>query len=761
MSLFFSAVTPEKVRQILDASLQDGSLLSSYLKILAAGVPRSGKTLSKKHVFGMEYDANCSSSTGVYEAPIYGIRTFSWELIDASLRELKRLSHEGINEILAHKLRHGYLRGRVAQAAEEILKASYEGWSSSATSEGVAEGGVLTPSGDSAATNAVVTAAIRARDEAEVKPKRRWSRTARAKPLPREEELFKLQVILFLDSGGQPQFHEFLAALSHNVSLVLLFLKLNERLDAPCHNAFTDEKGEWFEEQCPSLLTNEQMLVQFVHTMMCKPLAHNQSGRMMFMVIGTHRDLIRKCDETLAQKNERLASLFLPALEEVLIMNGNDIIFAVNAKNPNKKDRECYALIREKVADLSIALEVETPMSSLMFLNDLIRYGEEQRKRVVSMEECQAIAGRLKMDRQSLEASLVHFNNLSMFLYQPSVLPDRVFIDPQMPLDGVNRIVSHSYQIGCGAIKGLPPTESRLWKEGVVTSEMLKGEEFSSCFVSGLFEAKDATKFFRRLYIAAPLNESEFIMPAMLQTVSRHDVKQYLPAPSEHVAPLLLHFHKSRIANGVFCSTHTCMRSEYGWTTCYVKKRGQTVPACLFRNAVKLQHPTKSIKLTLVHAQKHFEVHLDAPPAELPSECPRIRAMLLDAVDRTAATFRFKNSRANVAFQCPCSPDDVHTAIPNEAHSHLECTDTGEISRGGLTAAQRVWLGLCTPEGECWVNYDTCIHNNIIVSRAHNRCVYIVHVVCLLFIPQPPRPPVAQDRAQRQERETLHNMEVS
>ena len=39
--------------------------------------------------------------------------------------------------------------------------------------------------------------------------------------------------------------------------------------------------------------------------------------------------------------------------------------------------------------------------------------------------------------------------------------------------------------------------------------------------------------------------------------------------------------------------------------------------------------------------------------------------------------------------------------------------------------------------------------------------VYIVHVVCLLFIPQPPRPPVAQDRAQRQERETLHSMEVS
>ena len=29
-----------------------------------------------------------------------------------------------------------------------------------------------------------------------------------------------------------------------------------------------------------------------------------------------------------------------------------------------------------------------------------------------------------------------------------------------------------------------------------------------------------------------------------------------------------------------------------------------------------------------------------------------------------------------------------------------------------------------------------------------------------VHIPQPPNPPVAQDRAQRQERETLHSMEV-
>ena len=691
-----SAVTPEKAQQILEASLKEGSLPLGYLKAIAVGVARSGKTLSKNHIFRLKCNPNCSVSTGVCEAPLFAFRSVSWELISARLKDaFNLLTYDDINQLLARMVHGGLLRGRVAEIADDILKAASELGSSS--SEGLAKSGLPTPSGDSAASKAVVSAVCsRAEAEAEAKREGKW--------LQKEKDLFKLQVILFLDSGGQPQFHELLPALSHNVGLVLIFVKLNERLDAPCKYALTDKKGKWLKEHCPSLLTNEQLLVQFVHTMMCKPLAHSSEGvHTMYMVIGTHRDLMHECkDETLAQKNERLASLLLPVLdEEQLIMNGNNIIFDVNAKNPDENDEKCYDLIREKVSDLSVALNVTTPMCFLAFLNDMTKYGEEHGKRVVSMEECRAIAGRLKMDRQVLEAALVHFNQMSMFMYMPSVLPGVVFIDPQMPLDSVNRIVQHSYWVGEGLIPGLTKAMSRLWKEGVVTSNMLKGTEFSSCFVNNLFEADDALKLYQSLYIVASLNKSEFIMPATLQTVSLQDMKQYLPAPSEHVAPLLLHFYKSRIANGVFCSTHTCLRSKYGWKTYYIMdKKRVKVPACLFRNAVKLQHPSKSIAITFFHAQMHFEVHLhlNSPQADLPRVCPEIRDMLLDAVDSAATAFRYKNSRARVAFQCPCSPDDVHTATPNVANNQLQCTLT-EVIRGGLTPAQTVWVGPCTVPG--------------------------------------------------------------
>ena len=699
------AVTPEKARQILEAALQDGSFPLGYLKSMAVGVARSGKSLSKNHVFKMKYDPNCSISTGVCEAPIFAFRQLTLQLIKAmpSLKGFDVLKYEDINQFLADVVRKGLLKGRVAKVVKEMVQAASKGSSSSDRSDGVAAASsVGTGSGDSGASTAVVSAICadsKARDEAEEVP------------------LFKLQIILFLDSGGQPQFHEVVAAFSHNVSLVLVFIKLNERLDALVTNAFTDDEGEWFMEQCPSLLTNEQMVVQFVHTMMCKPVAGSEGMHTRFMVIGTHRDLMQECDETLAQKNERLASLFLPALEENLVMNGEDIIFDVNAKNPNKNDEKCFDLIREKVADLSGALDVDTPIAFFALMNDVNKYAEEQRKKVVSMEECQAIAGRLKMERQSLEAALIFFNQMSVWMYMPLVLPGVVFVDPQMPLDSINRIVQYSFRVGGGAIPGLAAIECRLWKEGVVSSEMLKGEEFHGCFVKGLFEAEDALKLFEKLYIVARLNERQFIMPAMLQTVAEKDMEWYVPAPSEHVAPLFLHFHMSRIAKGVFCSTHTCMRSKYGWTTSYTIVKRKKVPACLFRNAVRLQHPEESFEITFIHALKHFEVHLDAPQADLPSVCPDIRDMLMDAVDSAASAFRFKNSRASVAFQCPCSPDDVHTATPNEAHSKLVCTLTKRNIPRGLTPAQRVWLGPRSTPGETIVYFVVLVFVSLLCYK--------------------------------------------
>ena len=88
-------MSPGTAQQTLDDALQDGSLPQGYLKVLAAGVARSGKTISKNHIFGMEYDPNFSISTGVCGAPVHGIRSFCCELIN--LDALSPLTTEALN----------------------------------------------------------------------------------------------------------------------------------------------------------------------------------------------------------------------------------------------------------------------------------------------------------------------------------------------------------------------------------------------------------------------------------------------------------------------------------------------------------------------------------------------------------------------------------------------------------------------------------------------------------------------------------------
>ena len=125
-------MTPEKAQQILDDSLQDGSVPQSALKAVAAGAARSGKTLSKKHIFGIEIDCDFSASTGVCEAPVHSIRSFCCQMFDASLPVWVHLTQESLIGVLGRKLRQGYIHGRLAEQAARILEESHRVDSSSA-----------------------------------------------------------------------------------------------------------------------------------------------------------------------------------------------------------------------------------------------------------------------------------------------------------------------------------------------------------------------------------------------------------------------------------------------------------------------------------------------------------------------------------------------------------------------------------------------------------------------------------------------------
>ena len=162
---------------------------------------------------------------------------------------------------------------------------------------------------------------------------------------------------------------------------------------------------------------------------------------------------------------------------------------------------------------------------------------------MISRLECLGIAAVLNIDPKALGAALEYFDDLNIFLYYPSVLPDIVFSNPQVILDKVTELVHFSYCLqGSSPPVALEGKWLQFRDKGIVTLEMFQDERFSTHYIQDLFTPADLIKLFEHLLIVAPLSSTKYFMPSLLRTISLEKVRKQLPLPSITVAPLLVYF---------------------------------------------------------------------------------------------------------------------------------------------------------------------------------------------------------------------------
>ena len=99
-------------------------------------------------------------------------------------------------------------------------------------------------------------------------------------------------------------------------------------------------------------------------------------------------------------------------------------------------------------------------------------------KGVISLQKCQDIATRLKINADNLVPALKYLDELNILLYYPSLLPGVIFAEPQTLLNKLTELVAYSYKLRCGQInEPLTGEWKRFQDEGVVTFQMLQDEE--------------------------------------------------------------------------------------------------------------------------------------------------------------------------------------------------------------------------------------------------------------------------------------------
>ena len=716
------SVTPERVQRILQQCLEGGYLNLGNLKGVLTGKARAGKSHSKARFFNME-PPTVAVSTGVAEGAVRGstgvmmtgVRGISHDVICARLDEWFCMSPQQSLELLAQAVREGLLVGDLAEVVRQsiaMLRAMQlnpvdTASSTSQSSESAPGPDLVTAAGPSPLPQISTT---------------QQQMAQLIEKCPVAQQIFELQLMHFVDSGGQPQFHEVLPAFIHNTALIVVVLNLSEELSAYSQMEFCDEKGKTHKEECASLLSNEEIMEHQVRTLQAKPSGLSEDRKSMVVAVGTHRDVEERMaregtlKETRAQKNEKLCKIFLPWLLHMLILYRppGEVIFPVNMLKPDDDDWRVLRFLRHKIMEANLFTTIKIPAGWFILEQDILKFAGGKGRKIVLVSECVRIAGSLKISEEILEAALLYFHSLNVFLYCPQVLPGLVFIDPQVPLNCVYELVAFQFKMSCGAAMGVAADDYQRLMKGMVTLTFMKSKHFTHCFVPQLYEPRHALKLFQSLFIAAPLSNGEYLMPFLLKFVAKTELHRYLPPRSFPVALLMLFRSKStkEIAiapNGTFCGLVACLISKYKWNISR-NVSGATSDAieCLARNIAILSPSDPPAKVTLVNRHAFFAVYVESSEEYIFKHfCPELRQTMFDAVESVLTAFKYNNSRPTLAFPCPCDPEaERHAAVPRECYGRkvLKCTKSS-FSRAP-TPEHIIWMA-DPPSSTTGISYCT------------------------------------------------------
>ena len=183
-------------------------------------------------------------------------------------------------------------------------------------------------------------------------------------PVQNRRLLYKLRWNRLTDSGGQPQFLEVLPIFLHHISLGIFVIKLNERLDGFPMIEFYNHAGNSVGAPFMSRYSQEQVIRHFMRALISQC---GQKVDVKFLFIGTHRDRMEESkDESIHDKNEKLKKIIISfKMESNVVYNGQDPIFAINAKSPQEEDWKVIGQVRKMLVKSANVPPIQIPIRSV------------------------------------------------------------------------------------------------------------------------------------------------------------------------------------------------------------------------------------------------------------------------------------------------------------------------------------------------------------------------------------------------------------
>ena len=640
-------LSDERAQQIIDEALQSGSL--KQRNVTLTGLSGSGKTSFLSRLFHTQ-PPELYTSTGIVGQSFRGLLH---QISNISLGTWEILSHTDILEFLVPLFLAGITEANVASLATDPL--------------------TMNSSNVTTSTQLSLPSPLPSSSTGHSKLQSPPTEEKSIEKATIKQGIKEIELINMIDTGGQPEYIEFMPYIINNAHLAVILVNLMYGLDEhpPIH-----VKGVSYKQKMLSQYTSEQIIKKLVATLQAKRSSHRKVNLFRILVVATHRDcVVSDLDTRVEALNRQLRDLLLPSCDKELIRYSSDQIpFVLNLKDPDVQDEKTLELIRSKVSGRNFGTVIEMPGSFLNYEQHLLKYAAKVERGSLSLDECLLVGNELKMKDEEVKAALVFFHHHHTFLYFRKVLPNLIFVKPQAALDFVNAVVLFSHKVGAGVSFGFPAKFSSYLKEGIITEGMLSHDEPSTCFIQGLYEPFHAIELLCHIFMLAPLNhekgnsetsknssqpiargslvkEKKYLMMCLLPAIPDQELRCHVPSSPE-TTPLVVKFTGGCVPLGCFSSTISCLISTYEWR---VSNNEDNSPECLACNIASLFCPTDALllKVVLVDSSDHIEVYVDADEDVL-NVLPEVRQKILGAIGKVLDTMYLSEIDALPAVLCPC-----------------------------------------------------------------------------------------------------------
>ena len=454
----------------------------------------------------------------------------------------------------------------------------------------------------------------------------------------------QLTSVCFIDTGGQPEFHELLPPLLHGSAFHLIFFNAFLDLFKPLKVVYRHQdptiSSVEYETTSTSMEIIYQLLVSFFS------ISRNQKHESVAALIGSYIDQLNP--NTRPQELQRVSDFLQKAFEGASFLKDQFLISSVNEKcNPYLfqpiDNITCSKQELERVLDFITDViqrrfaPVSLPLVWAAF-HLTLRQKYEKSSGVCTMVQCTELAIECNIPSEHVPHVLQFFHyKLGTILHYKEVpsLEGFVIVNPNVLFKGISNFVTLSF-IGSGEQSSLVADMRR---SGEIPSRFVEPQkELSQGCPLSIQHVIDLLVHFKLLY--APSKFSSYFMPCLLLP-DPDVVKSLVSIEVLDISPppMLILFEEGFVPIGFF-SGLTNVLSEI-WD---LEKKNR------FRNRVTFNYPPGVVELR--NCIKYIEVRA----IDVASHCNDIREEVLKSLDEVISVQPHLNGIGVFdGFYCPGS----------------------------------------------------------------------------------------------------------